>query len=127
MLAARITLPISPFHQRLACRNRSQQAPSPMIEIVVDIHPLTNDQTGVHCSGASTRSQERKGIPRAMAPTPLCEIAIRPSQVREHRRLLARNLRPKPSRFQAPRRAPRKLAQEPRTPPHESSGPMDPG
>jgi hypothetical protein len=75
----------------------------PMIEIVVDIHPLTNDQTAVHCSGASTRSQERKGIPRAMAPTPLREIAVLPSQVREYRRFLVRNLLPKPARFQAPR------------------------
>jgi hypothetical protein len=34
-----------------------------MIEMVVDIYPLTNEQTGVHCSEASTRNQERKGIP----------------------------------------------------------------
>jgi hypothetical protein len=30
-----------------------------------------------------------------MAPAPLREIAVRPFQVREHRRLFARNLRPK--------------------------------
>jgi hypothetical protein len=51
-----------------------------------------------------------------MAPTPLREIAVCPSQVREHRRFLARNLLPKPAPAQAPRRAPRKLAQELRTP-----------
>src|SRR5262249_16331545 len=43
----------------------SRNSPTPpIIEIVVDIYPLTN-QTGVHCSAASTRSQERKGIPLA--------------------------------------------------------------
>src|SRR5262249_5912782 len=41
-------------------RNRP---PPPMIEMVVDIYPLTNEQTGVHCSEASTRNQERRGIP----------------------------------------------------------------
>jgi hypothetical protein len=52
----------------------------------------------------------------AMAIDPLREIAVRPSQVREHRRFLVCNLLLKPAPAQAPRRAPRKLAQEPRTP-----------
>jgi hypothetical protein len=51
-----------------------------------------------------------------MALDPLREIAVRSSQVRKHRRFLVRNLRLKQARFQAPRRYPRKLAQEPRTP-----------
>src|SRR5262245_60663269 len=51
-----------------------------------------------------------------MTPTPLREIAVRTFEVREHRRFLARNLLPKPASAQAPRRAPCKLAQKPRTP-----------
>jgi hypothetical protein len=51
-----------------------------------------------------------------MALTPLREIAVCSFQVCDHRLLLARNLRPKQLRFQAPRRASRKLAQEPHPP-----------
>jgi hypothetical protein len=52
----------------------------------------------------------------AIAPAPFGKIVICPSQVREYRRLLARNLLPKQSGFQAPRRHPRQLAQQLRPP-----------
>jgi len=38
-----------------------------------------------------------------MTPPPLREIAVRPLQVRDHRSLFTRNLRPQPLGFQASR------------------------
>ena len=56
--------PASPFSPAVITVMPSRNSPTPpIIEIVVDIYFLTNDQTGVHCSAASTRNQERNGIP----------------------------------------------------------------
>src|SRR5262249_51711465 len=59
-----------------------------------------------------------------MASAPLREIAVRAFEVRDHRSLLARNLRLKQSRFQAPRRAGCELAQEPCTPTDRRAPPL---
>ena len=62
--AVRSPEPASPFSPAVITVMPSRNRPTPpMIEMVVDIYPLTNEQTGVHCSEASTWNQERKGIP----------------------------------------------------------------
>jgi hypothetical protein len=57
---ARSPEPASPLRPAVITVMPSRNRPTPpRIEIVVDIYPLTNDQTGVHCSAAATPAARR--------------------------------------------------------------------
>src|SRR5262245_59360437 len=57
--------PANPFSPTVITVMPSRNRPTPpRIAIVVDIYALTNDRTGVHCSAASTRSQEQTSSSR---------------------------------------------------------------